>query len=55
MNFLLGHWTQITIAGAWVVSHLRKSIPARGTPQFWRSWAYNVVSGDPPAKSNPPV
>lgn len=34
MNFLLAHWGAITVAAAWLTSHLRKSIPARGTPKF---------------------
>lgn len=53
MNFLVAHWGAITVAAAWLTSHLRKSIPARGTPKFFTSWAYNIVSGDAPAKQLP--
>jgi hypothetical protein len=53
MRFLMAHWGAIGVGATWLLSHLRKSIPARGTPSFWTSWAYNIVSGDAPEKKSP--
>lgn len=49
---LMAHWATVTVAAAWLTTHLRQSIPARGTPKFWTSWAYNIVAGVHPAKDS---
>lgn len=53
MSYLGAHWGAIMVAAAWLTSHLRKTIPPRGTPKFFTSWAYNIVSGEVPAKQPP--
>lgn len=53
MDFLLAHKAAIAVAATWVWSRARTSLPALGTPLFWRTWLYDFVKGNSAAK--PPV
>lgn len=52
--FVRTHWSQIVFAALWMVSHIRKSMPAQNAPEFWRTLAYNFVKGTN-AEQKPPA
>jgi hypothetical protein len=54
MTFLQIHWKTITMAGLWVWSRMRASLPALGTEHFFRVWAYDFLKGNSATKQ-PPV
>ncbi len=57
ISFLTAHWRPIAVGATWAWSRLwarlRSSLPALGTPNFFRVWAYDFVKGNSAAK--PPV
>lgn len=53
MNAIKHYWPTICVAGAWFWSRLRSSLPLYGTPNFFKTWAYDFVKGN--SAKQPPV
>lgn len=49
-HFLEAHWKTISVACLWIWSRLRASLPALGTANFFRVWAYDFLKGNSAAK-----
>lgn len=51
MGFISAHWSWIAAAAVWSLNELRRSIPAYGTQNFFKVWAYTLFKGPikPPA------
>lgn len=58
MATVTAHWKEIAVAGLWMWSRLRVSMPSLGAAMFWRTWMYDFVKGNSAtvaAATKPPV